>query len=166
MKCACCCYTCIMNSCSMLVKTRTFKYNFEKHIIQYRHITLPHLWRLWTWTYVGKHYQMKYYSFKFHTSCKKIAVIINCEPLKSNTFKSKYKYTGGNNLYIHIWLWYKKNSLCVCRYEQPNDQVHSRLDLHLGSGPLSPDTPRPFWTGPLCPISNHGSPAALLKFQI
>ena len=38
--------------------------------------------------------------------------------------------------------------------------------LHLSSGPHTPDAPRPYLTGPFCPMSNHGSPVALLKFQM
>ena len=37
--------------------------------------------------------------------------------------------------------------------------------LYLGSGPHGPDAPRPN-TGPLCPMSDHGSPEALLKLQM
>ena len=36
----------------------------------------------------------------------------------------------------------------------------------MGSGPNGPDAPRPYLTGPLCPISIYGNPVALLKFQI
>jgi hypothetical protein len=38
--------------------------------------------------------------------------------------------------------------------------------LYVGSGPYSPDAPRPLLTGPLCPITIYGSPVALLKFQM
>ena len=38
--------------------------------------------------------------------------------------------------------------------------------LHLGTGPHSPDAPRPYLMGPLCPIPNHGSPVVLLNFQM
>jgi hypothetical protein len=38
--------------------------------------------------------------------------------------------------------------------------------LYLGSEPHGPDAPRPPITGPLCPMLNHGSPKALLKFQM
>jgi hypothetical protein len=36
----------------------------------------------------------------------------------------------------------------------------------MGSGPRGPDAPRPLYTDPLCPISNQGSPEALLKLQM
>ena len=38
--------------------------------------------------------------------------------------------------------------------------------MHWDTGPHGPDTPRPYLTGPLCPVSNHGNPVALLKFQM
>ena len=38
--------------------------------------------------------------------------------------------------------------------------------LRLGTGLHGPDAPRPYLTGPLCPMSNRGSPVALLKFQM
>jgi hypothetical protein len=38
--------------------------------------------------------------------------------------------------------------------------------LHLDTGPHGPDAPRPYLTGPLCPLSNHGSPVSLPKFQM
>jgi hypothetical protein len=38
--------------------------------------------------------------------------------------------------------------------------------LHAGSGPYSPDAPRPLLTGPLCPITIYGSPVALPEFQM
>jgi len=31
------------------------------------------------------------------------------------------------------------------------------IDWHLGSGPHGTDVPRPYLTGPLCPISVHGT---------
>jgi len=37
---------------------------------------------------------------------------------------------------------------------------------HSGMGPHGPDAPRPYLTGPLCPMSNHVSPVPLLKFQM
>ena len=37
--------------------------------------------------------------------------------------------------------------------------------LHLGLGPHDTGAPRPYKTGPLCPMSNHGSLVTLLKFQ-
>ena len=36
----------------------------------------------------------------------------------------------------------------------------------LVSEPFGPDEPSPLITGPLCPISDHGSPVALLKPQV
>jgi hypothetical protein len=38
--------------------------------------------------------------------------------------------------------------------------------LHVGSGPYSPDAPRPLLTGSLCPIVIYGSPVTLPKFQM
>jgi hypothetical protein len=38
--------------------------------------------------------------------------------------------------------------------------------LHVGSGPYSPDAPRPLLMGPLSPITICGSPVALPKFQM
>jgi hypothetical protein len=35
-----------------------------------------------------------------------------------------------------------------------------------GLGPRGLDAPRPYTTGPLCPMSNQGSPKALLKLQV
>jgi hypothetical protein len=40
------------------------------------------------------------------------------------------------------------------------------IDLWLGSRPYGLDAPRAYLTGPLCPISIHGSPVTLLKFQM
>ena len=36
-------------------------------------------------------------------------------------------------------------------------QIRFRLDCQLGSGPFSPDAPRPYLTGLLCPILDQGS---------
>jgi hypothetical protein len=36
----------------------------------------------------------------------------------------------------------------------------------VGAGPYSPDAPRPLLTGPLCPITIHGSPVTLPKSQM
>jgi hypothetical protein len=63
-----------------------------------------------------------------------------------------------------LWEFDKKNLQVEAQTAYKYDQIDR---LHLGSGPHGPDAPRPFFlTGPLCPMSNHGSPVTLLKFQM
>ena len=54
----------------------------------------------------------------------------------------------------------------ICRSVEEYEIVGTMIDwLYLGSGPHGPNAPRPN-TGPLCPISDQGSPEALLKLQM
>ena len=59
------------------------------------------------------------------------------------------------------------NSLNSLKASRRRTRFSDRFtDLQLRSRPYAPEAPRPQLTGNLCPISIHGSPGTLLKFQM
>jgi len=51
-------------------------------------------------------------------------------------------------------------------HEETGTCRRGSIDLHFGSRTCGSDAPRPYLTGPSCPLSIQEGPVTLLKFQM
>ena len=101
----------------------------------------------------------EFLSFKIliHVDFNLLFYTIKCISRQIKVKYTKLRYAGEKtNKFCRIEIMTTKLKCCV--------KISSLIDwLYVGMGPHSPDAPRPYLTGPLCPMSKSWEPCSPTK---